>query len=133
MRLARVHELAAATGHMKRFVVFGSFVTAKHQPNDVDVFLIMHDTFDLAQVAGEARLIFDHAAAQAHFGASIFWLRGLAALPVEDEAIASLPAESVEAFCQRVSGIDIHQCPRCRLGRMLLVRVLAPLTHGPPP
>ena len=41
-------------------------------------------------------------------------------------------AESVEAFWQRVSGIDIHQCPRCRLGRMLLVRVLAPLTHGPP-
>jgi len=31
--------------------------------SDVDVFLIMHDTFDLTQVTGEARLIFDHAAA----------------------------------------------------------------------
>lgn len=74
---------------MKRFVVFGSFVTAKPEPNDVDVILIMHDTFDLAQVTGEARLIFDHAAAQAHFGASVFWLRGPAALPDEEEAIAS--------------------------------------------
>jgi hypothetical protein len=89
MRLARVHELAAATGHMKRFVVFGSFVTAKPEPNDVDVLLIMHDTFDLTQVTGEARLIFDHAAAQAHFGVSVFWLRGLAALPDEEKAIAS--------------------------------------------
>jgi len=87
MRLARVYELAAATGHMKRFIIFGSFVTAKSEPNDVDVFLIMHDTFELDQVTGEARLIFDHSAAQAHFGASIFWLRQLAALPNEQEAV----------------------------------------------
>ena len=45
MRLERVYELAAATGHMKRFIVFGSFVTAKSDPNDVDVFLVMHDPF----------------------------------------------------------------------------------------
>ena len=89
MRLERVYELAAATGHMKRFIVFGSFVTAKPEPNDVDVFLVMHDTFDLNQVTGQARLVFDHPAAQAHFGASIFWLRRLAALPDEEEAIRS--------------------------------------------
>ena len=29
----------------------------------------------------------DHPAAQAHFGTSIFWLRQLAALPNEDEAV----------------------------------------------
>ena len=89
MRLARVYELAATTGHVKRFVVFGSFVSAKSEPNDIDVFLIVRDTFDLTEVIGEARLIFDHAAAQAHFGASVFWLRSLAALPNEEEAIAS--------------------------------------------
>ena len=87
MRLKRVYELAAATGQMKRFIVFGSFLTAKLEPNDVDVFLVMHDTFDLTQVTGEARLIFDHHAAQAHFGTSIFWLRQHAALPNEDEAV----------------------------------------------
>ncbi|MGB5079632.1 MAG: hypothetical protein WBO23_02685 [Burkholderiales bacterium] len=87
MRLERVYELIAATGHMKRFIVFGSFVTAKPEPNDVDVFLVMHDTFDLNQVTGEARLLFDHPSAQAHFGASIFWLRQLAALPNEEEAV----------------------------------------------
>ena len=73
---------------MKRFIVFGSFVTTKSEPNDVDVFVIMDNSFDLSEVTGEARLIFDHAAAQAHFGASVFWLRALAALPDEEQSIA---------------------------------------------
>lgn len=87
IRLARIYELVAATGHLRRFIVFGSFVTAKPDPNDVDVFMIMDDTFNLGQVTGEARLVFDHSVAQAHFGASIFWLRQLAALPSEEEAV----------------------------------------------
>ena len=87
MRLRRVYELAAATGRLRRCIVFGSFVTAKTEPNDVDVFLVMDDTFDLDQVTGEARLVFDHPAAQAHFGASVFWLRRLAALPNEEGVI----------------------------------------------
>ena len=62
-------------------------MTAKPEPNDVDVFLLMDDTFDLSQVRTEARLVFDHPAAQAHFGASIFWMRQLAALPNEEEAV----------------------------------------------
>ncbi len=89
MRLRRVHDLAVATRHVKQFIVFGSFVTGKPEPNDVDVFLLMDDAFDLNQVTGEARLIFDHPAAQAHFGASIFWLRRLAALPDKGEAVRS--------------------------------------------
>jgi hypothetical protein len=59
----------------------------KAEPNDVDLFLVMDDTFDLSQVTAEARLVFDHPAAQAHFGASVFWLRRLAALATEEEAI----------------------------------------------
>jgi hypothetical protein len=69
-------------------VVFGSFVTAKREPADVDVFLLMEDTFDIRQLTTEARVLFDHAAAQAHFGASVFWLRRLAALGGEEPAIA---------------------------------------------
>ena len=70
------------------FVVFGSFVTTKPEPNDVDVFLLMPDSFDADRVTGEARLLFDHAVAQAHFGASVFWLRRLAALGGEEAAVA---------------------------------------------
>ena len=76
-----------ATGHVARFVVFGSFIAAKRDPADVDVFLLMDDNFDMSKLTGETRVLFDHAAAQAHFGASVFWLRRLAALGGEEQAI----------------------------------------------
>ena len=87
LRLARIHRVAQATGHLARFVIFGSFVTSKSEPNDVDIFLIMGDAFDASQLRAEARLLFDHGAAQAHFGASVFWLRRLAAWPDEQTAV----------------------------------------------
>lgn len=77
-RLERIHQLVSETGHVARMIVFGSFVTAKEQPEDVDLVIIMEDTFDPDQLSGEHKLLFDHAAAQAHFGASVFWVRRLA-------------------------------------------------------
>ena len=68
--------------------MFGSFVTAKREPADVDVFMLMEDGFDMGQLGGEARILFDHSAAQAHFGASVFWLRRVAALGGEEQTIA---------------------------------------------
>jgi len=88
LRLERIYRIASGTGKLARFVVFGSFVSAKREPADVDVFLLMEDTFDLGEQTGEIRILFDHAAAQAHFGASVFWLRRLAALGGEEETIA---------------------------------------------
>ena len=71
---------------MARFIVFGSFVTVKPAPGDIDIFLLMKDTFDVDQVDGEAVLIFDHQKAQNILGASIFWIRKLAAIGGEQEA-----------------------------------------------
>ena len=45
-RLERIYHVAVGTGHLARFVVFGSFVSAKKEPVDVDVFLLMQDTLD---------------------------------------------------------------------------------------
>lgn len=53
----------------------------------VDIFLIMEDTFDFGVQRGEVRLLFEHGIAQTHFGASVFWVRRLAALGGEDVAI----------------------------------------------
>ena len=86
-RLDRIYDLAVRTGQMARFIIFGSFVTDKPNPQDLDIFLLMEDTFDIRQVAGEARIIFNHMAAQNYEGASIFWLRRMAALEGEDAAI----------------------------------------------
>jgi hypothetical protein len=87
LRLERIHALAQATGQVRRFVVFGSFVTAKAEPNDVDVFLVMDDSFDPALVTAATRRLFDHSAAQGQFGASVFWLRCLACLEGEQAAV----------------------------------------------
>jgi hypothetical protein len=86
-RLERIYRVAQATGQVARFIVFGSFVTAKPEPNDVDVFLLMEDTFDASLLHGEPHLLFDHASAQTHFGASVFWIRRLAALGGEQPTI----------------------------------------------
>ena len=87
-RLERIHTLAVSTGQVVRFAVFGSFVTAKPHPRDVDVFLIMADTFDARHVRGEAAIIFDHLAVQNVEGASVFWIRRLAAMGGEHAALA---------------------------------------------
>jgi hypothetical protein len=87
IRLERIARLARATGHLARFIVFGSFVTAKPKPNDVDVFLLMEDSFDASQLTGEALLLFDHSSAQTHLGASVFWFRRLACLEGEQAAV----------------------------------------------
>jgi hypothetical protein len=86
-RLTRIYHHAASTGQLARFVVFGSFVTAKAEPNDVDVVLLMEDAFDLASVTGEAALVFQHMAAGAHFGASVFWAKRSGALGGEQAMI----------------------------------------------
>jgi hypothetical protein len=62
LRLERIHRVARATGHLARFVVFGSFVTGKPEPQDVDLFLVMTDAFDASELTGDTRLLFDHGA-----------------------------------------------------------------------
>lgn len=47
----------------------------------------MDDTFDAGTLRGEAAILFNHSWAQAYFGASVFWLRCLAALGGEQAAI----------------------------------------------
>lgn len=86
-RLERIYRVATETGGVARFIIFGSFITAKSEPNDVDVFLLMENDFDADNLTGEARWLFDHNAANAFFGASVFWLRRLAAFGGEQATV----------------------------------------------
>lgn len=72
--LAAIYTIASATGHLERFIVYGSYVTDKLIPNDVDIFLVMREDFKAATVSEDARLIFSHGEAQNKLGASIFWV-----------------------------------------------------------
>ncbi len=86
-RLKHIYSLAAGTGHLARFIIFGSFVTSKPEPGDVDIFMLMDDTFDVERLCGDERSIFNHMIAHNYKGASIFWLRRSAALGGEQAAI----------------------------------------------
>ena len=54
---------------------------------------------------GEARIVFEHAEAQAHFGAGIFWVR-VATLQNEEQAIADwgLKREGTQRGLAEVTG-----------------------------
>jgi hypothetical protein len=73
--LVHVYDLARSTKHLQRVIIFGSYVTATEEPNDIDVVLVMDDAFRLSECPVEARGLFDHAVAQARYGASVFWIR----------------------------------------------------------
>jgi hypothetical protein len=84
--LRHIYGLAESTGDLERFIVFGSFVSNKAEPNDIDVIMLMSDTFQPNRAPIQARGLFDHAVAQARFGASVFWITRSITLgePVEE-------------------------------------------------
>jgi hypothetical protein len=74
-RLQQLHRLAFSTDFLERFVVFGSFVTTKLEPGDVDIILVMRAGFQSEKASKEARPLFNHEQADQTFGASVFWIR----------------------------------------------------------
>jgi hypothetical protein len=72
-------------------IIFGSYVTAKGEPRDIDIILIMKDDFDVETCSPSIRPLFDHSQADHRFGASIFWIR----------PAMLLLAESVDSFIAR--------------------------------
>jgi hypothetical protein len=86
-RLVRIFNFAQQSGHLHTFVIFGSFVTTKPEPNDIDIFMLMENGFAVDELPEELKVIFDHEQAQNYEGASVFWIRCLAALGGEDATI----------------------------------------------
>lgn len=87
--LLQVYELAKQTGKLLRCVIFGSYVTAKPAPNDVDILLVMTDDFEVSSCDEQTEPLFDHLRAQQMFGASVFSVRPSTAFGMSvDEFIA---------------------------------------------
>ena len=74
-RLVRVYELASGTGKLERFIIFGSYVTDKPDPNDVDIILVMRDDFGEQDYTEQILPVLDHLRVQRELGASVFWTR----------------------------------------------------------
>jgi hypothetical protein len=74
-RLRTILQLAATGGRLRRVFVWGSFVTAKPAPRDLDVLLIMSDDFEVDQMSAPAQVIFDCTRAKLLFESDVFRAR----------------------------------------------------------
>jgi hypothetical protein len=74
-RLVKIYRLVKSTNHLERFIIYGSFVTSKSNPNNVDIFLVMDNDFDKDLLSGDTLTIFNHLETEKKLGASIFWSR----------------------------------------------------------
>ena len=72
--LRDVLTLARSTGHIAAAYIFGSFVTAKATPADLDVFLVMSGDFSSNAAEGRARLLFDRSRAAMVWGICLYWI-----------------------------------------------------------
>src|SRR5262249_41732827 len=66
--LREIYDLARPSGKLDRVILFGSYVTARPEPNDVDIVLVMRDDFDLHACDRYTRRLFDHQRAANSFG-----------------------------------------------------------------
>jgi hypothetical protein len=55
--------------------IWGSFVTAKPAPRDLDILLIMDEDFEVDGVADSAQAVFDSVRAKLLFESDVFWAR----------------------------------------------------------
>jgi len=74
-RFRVIFDLAIGTNCLERLVIFGSYVSAVAEPNDVDIILVMRDDFRPENCPAQSRVLFDHQRADNELGASVFWLR----------------------------------------------------------
>ena len=73
--VAQPLALAKSTGQLARVFLWGSFVTSKEVPNDLDVLLVMRTGFAVEAVPAPAQVVFDHVQARLRFQADVFWTK----------------------------------------------------------
>jgi len=63
-----------ATRKLKRVFLFGSFVSGKASPNDVDLLVVMNSGFSTAQLGGKILELFQHDVCRIRYHADLFWV-----------------------------------------------------------
>ena len=66
-KLSELVEAARTAGIVDRFIIAGSFVTAKAVPNDVDILIIFNAATDITQLRLNQRLLVDRDAIRRRF------------------------------------------------------------------
>jgi len=73
-RLRWVLELAGRTGQLRRGFIWGSYITNKIAPNDVDLMLVMAADFRWELCGLEAQRVFDCTLPEQELGATVMWV-----------------------------------------------------------
>ncbi len=73
--LENIIEFAKLTGKLERVIVWGSFISNKDFPQDIDLLLIMRGDFDLDANPPEVKRVFDYVQGRIAFNADIFWTK----------------------------------------------------------
>ena len=63
-----------ATGSVSRVYLFGSFVSGKASPNDIDLFVVMKAGFTTTSLSGRLLEVFQHEACKIRYQADVFWV-----------------------------------------------------------
>jgi hypothetical protein len=74
-QLRSLVALAKSTGQLARMFLWGSFVTSKEVPNDLDVLLVMGTEFAIEALPLQTQVVFDHVQARLRFQADVFWTK----------------------------------------------------------
>jgi hypothetical protein len=74
-QLRSLLALAKSTGQLVRVFLWGSFVTSKEVPNNLDVLLVMSTEFVIEALPAPAHIVFDHVQARLRFQADVFWTK----------------------------------------------------------
>ena len=82
---ALVNDLVS-TGSVKRIYLFGSFVSRKSSPNDIDLFIVMEAGLTTAQLSGKVSEVFQHDLCKIRYHADVFWVTEV----IGDERIEDL-------------------------------------------
>ncbi len=72
-QLRSLLALAKSTGQLARVFLWGSFITSKEVPNDLDVLLVMSTEFAIEALPVPTQVVFDHVQARLRFQADVFW------------------------------------------------------------
>jgi len=73
--LEDIIALAKSTTKLERVIIWGSFVSNKDFPQDIDLLLIMRGDFDVDSNPPEVKKVFDYIQGRIEFNADIFWTK----------------------------------------------------------
>src|SRR5256885_15569465 len=76
-QLRSLVALAKSTGQLARAFLWGSFVTRKEAPNDLDVLLVMGTELAVEVVRAPPHFVFGHIPVQPRFRAEYIWTQAL--------------------------------------------------------